>query len=446
MLPTVLVAVIDSGIDGGHPEFADKIAAARSFVGGSALSDTQGHGTFVAGEIAAALDNGQGIAGIAFPAKLLVAKIVSPDGTIPLEAEAAAIRWATDQGARVINLSLAGLRDPLDASRDSYSQLEADAVDYAVRHGVLVVAAVGNSDNAPTVPWNYASYPAALPHVLGVSGLSPDGSVPSFSDRDLIYNDLAAPAVDIFSTFPRALTAANPTCLDQGYSDCATSDYQTAQGTSFAAPQVAAAAALLFAVNPALSSDQVSYLLERSATDMTAATGCLPCSVGRDALTGWGRLNITAALQSAQTGPIPPADRYEPNDDAASHAWTLYGRTRTIHATLDYWDDRRDVYLTNLHARQYLSIGLHQQRDASTSILLWRPGTQHVDNASPPVYRRLLATSVSNAGASYLGYRASTPGWYDVEVEANAPTPRPTNYLLTITKSTNDRQPTHPTA
>ena len=111
-LPSMRVAVIDSGIDGGHPEFAGRIAEAQSFVGGSARRDRHGHGTFIAGLIAASLNNGEGISGMAFPAQLLVAKVVRPDGVVPLEAEARAIRWAVDQGATVINLSLGGVRDP----------------------------------------------------------------------------------------------------------------------------------------------------------------------------------------------------------------------------------------------------------------------------------------------------------------------------------------------
>src|SRR5262249_58316648 len=105
------------------------------------------------GEIAAALNNSEGIAGIAFPAQLIIAKVVRADGTISLEGEADAIGWAVDSGARVINLSLGGLRDPRNPSRDTYSALEAAAVDYAAAHGAVVVAAVGNSDQAPFSPW-----------------------------------------------------------------------------------------------------------------------------------------------------------------------------------------------------------------------------------------------------------------------------------------------------
>ena len=249
LLPPVKVAVVDSGIDLTHPELATHVVAARTFVGGS-VADVQGHGTFVAGEIAASTNNAEGIAGMAFPAQLLVAKVVRSDGTISLEAEAKAIRWAADNGARVINLSIGGLRDPKNPARDTFSQLEAAAVQYAVAKGALVVAAVGNNDLAPASPWPYASYPAALPHVIGVSSIGRLNAVSGFSDRDAIYNDIAAPGQDILSTLPRALTRDNVSCVDQGYSDCGPTDYRHARGTSFAAPQVTAAAALLLAQNP----------------------------------------------------------------------------------------------------------------------------------------------------------------------------------------------------
>ena len=148
ILPPVKVAIVDSGVDVTHPDLASRILLTRSFVAGS-VADTQGHGTFVAGEIAAAVNNAEGIAGIAFPAQLLVAKVVRADGTISLEAEASAIRWAVDNGARVINLSLGGLRDLRNLSRDTYSPVEAAAVDYAASKGAVLVAAVGNSDAAP---------------------------------------------------------------------------------------------------------------------------------------------------------------------------------------------------------------------------------------------------------------------------------------------------------
>ena len=123
-LASVKVAIVDSGLDCGLPDFNGRLAAEKSFVGGSPCVDTEGHGTFVAGEIAADLGT-QGIVGIAYSSQLLIAKVVTADGTIPLKAEAAAIRWSVDNGARVINLSLGGLRDLQDPSRDTYSTLEA---------------------------------------------------------------------------------------------------------------------------------------------------------------------------------------------------------------------------------------------------------------------------------------------------------------------------------
>jgi subtilisin family serine protease len=233
----VRVAIIDSGLDGDHVEFAGRVAAARSFVGSRARTDQQGHGTFVAGIVAAAHDE-VGIAGIAFPAQLVIAKVVGADPTITLDAEVRAIRWAVDRaGADVVNLSFAGVRDPLDPSRDTFSPLEASAVDYAVSRGAVVVAAVGNADETRRRPWPFAAYPAALPHVVGVSALSREGSVPLFSARDRIYNDLAAPGQGILSTFPRALS--RPGCANVGYSDCA-ADTGAADRRAFRRPLLAA--------------------------------------------------------------------------------------------------------------------------------------------------------------------------------------------------------------
>ena len=407
----VKVAVIDSGIDGTHPDLVGRIAAAKSFVGGSPLTDEQGHGTFVAGEIAASTNNGVGIAGIAFPARLVIAKVVRADRGIPLEAETAAIRWAVAQGARVINLSLGGLRDPTDPLRDTYSQLEASAVDYAVAHGAVVVAAVGNSDQAPRMPWPYASYPAALPHVIGVSALARDGSVPLFSDRDPVFNDIAAPGQEIFSTLPRHLTADRRTCADQGYSDCGSDDYLHASGTSFAAPQVAAAAALLLASDPTLTPDQVSAILERTADDANASNGCRRCPLLRDSLTGWGRLNIANAL-AALAGPLPPADRYETNDDAGSHAFTIWGATIRVPATIDYWDDPIDVYRTRVRAGQRVTLTVRGPGRADTDLELWKPGTQTVLGAARP-----LANAGGPGASKRITYRAKAGGWYFVEVK-----------------------------
>src|SRR4029079_5267712 len=184
--------------------------------------------------------------------------------------------WAVNHGARVINLSLGGLRSR-NKNEDTYSALEQDAIEYAYAKGAVLVAAVGNGDQAPRTPWDLASYPAALPHVIGVSALAEDGSVPAFSNRDAFFNDVAAPGVGIVSTLPRALTASRPSCVEQGYSPCGPAEFRSAEGTSYSAAEVSGAAALLIAMKPTLRPDQVAALLERSAADASPSTGWRVC-------------------------------------------------------------------------------------------------------------------------------------------------------------------------
>jgi subtilisin family serine protease len=429
----VPVAVIDSGADTRHPELVGRVLDKQSFVGGSPSVDELGHGTFVAGLIAAGVDNGIGIAGLAPSAQLLVAKVVTQSRTIPIAAEAKAIRWAVDRGARVINMSLGGLRDPLDPSRDTFSKLEADAIAYAVRNDVVVVAAVGNDDQAPRSPWNFASYPAALPHVLGVSAVGVAGSVPKFSNRDRIYNDIAAPGERILSTFPRPLTSRFPACAEQGFSSCGPDEYREAQGTSFAAPQVSAAAAILFSLRPTLRSEQVTSLLQRTAVDLSPETGCPACAVGRDALSGWGRLDIAAAID-ALAGQLPTPDRYEANDDAGPRAAELpvrSGRTRRINATVDYWNDQDDVYAVRLSLGRRVYIGLTgAQPGADLSLALWRPGTKSIHDVRNSGLR--VRVSVRPGAREYFSYRAVVTGTYYVQVRMSSPGATP--YRLRIVK------------
>jgi subtilisin family serine protease len=409
----VRVAVIDSGIDGEHPELADRIAAAKSFVGGSARVDTAGHGTFVAGLIAAGVDDA-GIAGMAPAAELLVAKVVNEDDLIDVEAEVKAIRWAVRKGAQVINMSLGGLRDPRDPGRDAYSALEAAAIGWAHGKGAVLVAAVGNNTDVPARAWPFASYPAALPHVLGVSALTREGSVPVFSHRDRIYNDISAPGSGIVSTLPLALTADSKECVDQGYSTCGPDDFRKGQGTSFAAPQVSAAAAVLLAVRPKLRPEQVTALLTQSAQDVNPATGCRICPFRRDALSGWGRLDVNAALRGL-SGELPPRDRYEPNDDGGKDAASLWGPFKRIEATLDFWDDQSDVYAIRLRRGQWVYASVRGPAGTDTNLILWQPGVRHVDDFGS---LHLVAKQSARPGPhEYLQYRAAKTGTYYVQVK-----------------------------
>jgi subtilisin family serine protease len=411
---TVRVAVIDSGVDLGHPELKGRIVAHKSFVGGT-VADTIGHGTFVAGEIAAIADNTTGIAGLAPPARLVVAKVVRDDGTIPPRAEARAIRWAVNQGARVINLSLGSTRDPSDPSVDGFSRVEQRAIESAVRNGALVVAAAGNGNDAPQKPWPYASYPAAFPHVLGVGAYGRSGAVPSFSNRDDRYVDLTAPGMDIFSLFPRPLTTPL-SCLEQGYSSCGGKDYKHADGTSFSSPQVAAAAALLFGEEPALRPDQVSAILKLSADDATPANGCADCGPGPDSLSGFGRLDVGAALDALQS-PVPDADRFEPNDDAGGEAAIVYQRMSAT-ATLDWWDDPNDVYRIHLVRGQRLSVLVSSEK-VDPSIVLWKPGLHQLDDARSDLRAK---RSIHPAGTpERIHFRAHRTAWYTLQVRLARP-------------------------
>jgi hypothetical protein len=373
----------------------------------------------VSGIIAAGLDNGIGIAGLAPSAELLVAKVVTSSREIPVEAEVKAIRWAVQRGARVINLSFGGIRDPLDPNRDTYSQLEADAVAYAVSKGAVVVAAVGNGDHAPEMPWSYASYPAALPHVLGVSAVNEAGAVPKYSNRDQIYNDLAAPGDRILSILPRSLTSRYPACSEQGYSSCGPDEYREAQGTSFAAPLVTAAAAQLLSVRPGLRSNQVVSILQRTAVDLTPGTGCASCSTGRDEHSGWGRLDVAAALK-ALGGPLPLRDRYEANDDAGPRATKLTRPSRRLKATVDFWNDQDDVYAIRLREGQRIWVALAGNDPyADLSLALWRPRTRSVTNLSNVRHRARL--SARGGAREHVSFRAPVTGTYYLHVRISSP-------------------------
>jgi subtilisin family serine protease len=432
-LAPVKVAIIDSGIDGTHPDLAGRVVAARSFVGGSPYRDEQGHGTFVAGEIAANPTNATGMAGLAFNARLIVAKVVAADGEVSLPAEVAGIRWAVDQGARVVNLSLGGVRDPLNPSLDTYSPLERAAVEYAYSKGAVVVAAVGNGTQSPSIPWRYAAYPAALPHVIGVAALRRDGSVPDYSNRDAVYVDVAAPGDNMFSTIPASLVADDSGCTD-AYSDCGPLELRDAIGTSFAAPQVSAAAALVLGVDPSLTPDQVAYVIERSADDASTLSGCGACATGRDALTGWGTLDVASALtRLASTLPLPKPDRYEPNDDAGPWAHTLTSRQHSIDASLDYWDDNLDVYRVRLAPGQRLYARLSPATDAKVRLQLWAPGTERVDSLDVRALR--LADSHQAGRQARLSYRARVRGVYYLSAKVVSRTPEPVQYHLALAVS-----------
>ncbi len=413
LLPSVRVAVIDSGVDLSHPELQGRVAETRSFVGGTA-ADEQGHGTFVAGEIAAAVDNARGIAGLAPSARLLVAKVVRDDGTVSPRVEAQAIRWAVDNGAKVVNISLGGVRDPQDRHHSGFSLVEQRAINYATARGALVIASAGNNPYPAMRSWRFASYPAALDHVVGVGSYGRSGDVSDFSNHDDQYLDLVAPGEGVFSLLPRAITSKNTGCQEQGYSSCGPKEYRRGAGTSFSTPQVAAAAAVLFSLRPWLAPEQVATLLERTATPATPVNGCDECEPGRDSLSGWGRLNIAAAVRALRNGRTPAPDSSEPNDDVP--IGTSVRGTAPFDATIDYWDDPNDVYRIKLVRGQRISAVARSGFEADLSLALWKPGLSSLAARTEALRARL--SSHPPGQREKIVFRARTTGWFSLQVAA----------------------------
>jgi len=271
--------------------------------------------------------------------------------------------------------------------------------------------------------------------VLGVSALRQNGSVPDYSNRDPVYVDISAPGDGIVSTIPRNLVdATQPECAATPYSRCGPSEFRDAIGTSFAAPQVSAAAALLLGQDSKLTPDQVIWLLERSARDVNMASGCSKCAAGRDSLTGWGRLDVQAALALlGKAAALPKPDFGEPNDDAGPAA-RPYGPPRTISASLDFWDDPIDVYSLRLQKGSHLYVRLSPSARSAVSLELWMPGTQHVDGPSVRASDQ-AATGVTAGAQKRLAFVVPTTGSYYLEVRFVPPARARVTYTLAVATS-----------
>ena len=258
---SVPVAVIDTGADLSAPDLAAKKPLAFSVAANDAdVTDLNGHGTFVASIAAGASDNGDGLAGFAGDAPLLVVQAGSASGTFSDLDEAAAIVYAVDHGARVLNLSLGGTRT---------SDVERRAVEYAVSRGALLVAAAGNEHDAG----NPVEYPAALLQPVdsggaGGAGLAVGGSdalgMRAWFSNSGSWLSLVAPAVHVFGAVAQTSSALRYVRVPLPGARLGLYGFES--GTSFAAPQVAGAAALVWAANPTLTAQQVAETLERSAT------------------------------------------------------------------------------------------------------------------------------------------------------------------------------------
>ncbi len=263
----IKVAVVDNGVEYLHPDLAANFRAGElgyDFIGNdndprpdNPTIENAFHGTHVSGIIAGIIGNQIGIAGWA-QVQLLAVRVLNDSGNGTLTDVARGIRWAADNGAIIINLSIGG---------DAVSTPLLEACQYAVRKGALLVAASGNDGKQGI------TYPAKMAECIAVGATDATSELAWFSNYGPEL-ELVAPGTTIYST------------VTGGY-------YGSANGTSMATPQVSGVAALLFALNPSFTANQVRAILSVSAIDMGAN--------GRDAYFGYGLVNAYRAVQLAQS-------------------------------------------------------------------------------------------------------------------------------------------------
>lgn len=208
--------MIDSGIQPNHPDLSAKIIASADFGGTGTVNDTDGHGTHVAGIVAAVTNNTTGIAGVCPDCTLMIAKAADANGEMNDITTSDGIRWAVDNGANVINMSFGSTQ---------YSQRLADATLYAAQRGVYMAAAAGNMDGQAGNPTYRGQpfYPAYNDYVESVAAADNSDNAASFSNS----GDIASYGVNIYSTYKN-------------------SSYQYLSGTSMATPVVAGIAGLVY--------------------------------------------------------------------------------------------------------------------------------------------------------------------------------------------------------
>lgn len=256
----VIVAVLDSGVDGTHPDLAPKMVPGWNvYSKNSTTNDTGGHGTTVAGTVAAASNNGIGVASVAWGCKIMPVRIIDSSGYTSTSLVADGLTWAADHGARVANISFSPIVD---------SSTVTSAAKYFQSKGGVVTSSAGNLGNFVSTPEN--------PYILTVGATDTNDVLASFSSSGNAV-DLSAPGVLIRTT-----------SLGGGY--------QSVAGTSFSAPIVAGVAALVMSANPSLSPAKIQDVLKQSADDLGAA--------GWDPSYGSGRVNAARALVLAGGAPV----------------------------------------------------------------------------------------------------------------------------------------------
>jgi subtilisin len=274
------VAVLDTGIDSTHPEFAGRVKETKNFTRSRAGSeDVNGHGTHCAGIVAAG-ENGFGVVGVAPEAELLVAKVLGDRGSGSLAWVAAGIDWAVENGADVISMSLS-------AGPDADDRNVRAAIRRATDKGVIVIAAAGNG--------GVTEYPAKFPEVVCVGAIDDRKRLASFSGRGPEVA-VVAPGVRVRSAYSAGR-------------------YATLSGTSMATPYVAGCAALYVAkcraTGVAPSAAAFRKLIEQTSADLGPT--------GRDDSFGWGLVQPAKLLPPG--GPAPPRTITFGRDDFSPAGW-----------------------------------------------------------------------------------------------------------------------------
>ncbi len=300
----IVVAVIDSGVSRTHPDLQGKLLEGYDFLNqDNDPEDDIGHGTAVAGIIAAAGDNGVGIAGVAMGTMILPIKVGSVHGA-PISTLAEGIIWAVDQGASVINISLV---------TDQTSVALQEALLYAYDNDVPVVAAAGNEPDAVT-------YPGAYVESISVGAATFWGSVASFTTRENRV-DLIAPGVSVLAPWWTASTGDG---------------WIPVTGTSFAAPMVSGTLALLLAIDPALTVEELREIVVSTALQVSSeadipgsgagqldTAASLRTLLDRSLMATWATADRPVAEQfvgrSWLWGPFPTATGFEPYEEALNN-------------------------------------------------------------------------------------------------------------------------------
>ena len=435
-LTPVKVAVIDSGIDASHPEFAGRVLGGISYVGGDWRTDTCGHGTFVAGR-----DRRQPVQQRRHRRARVQRRAARREGR---RAGLQRLDRGRGRGDPLGRRQRRSRDQPLDR-RDARPGrprprlvLAGRGVGGRVR--VLEGRARGRGGRQRDrrrrrCPWPYADYPAALPHVLGVAALRENGSVPDFSNRDKQYVDIAAPGAAIFSTIPRNLVDASiGGCAGIAYSNCGPSEFQDGIGTSFAAPQVTAgrgAAARDRSEAEAVPARMAARALgDRREPRRRAAPSARPAATRSP---GSARLDIAAAIDLlGDEHNLPTPDIMEPNDDAGCDGPPVRPAAH----------DHGDARLLGRPGRRLLDQARRRARSSSRGSarprsrrprsLLWKPGTVHVSGPASSLLPDRAALSSSVAGQQRLGYVAPVAGTYYLEVKDGGASRQPDRYQLSV--------------